>query len=55
VRSTVSRREFLRPKIPFLSLPEMGIAGNTHLLMLDKNNREIADIIMECRQTHTGA
>lgn len=38
--------------ITFLSLPERGIVGNSHMLMLDKNNLEIADILMEWIQAH---
>ncbi len=27
--------------------PDLGIFGNTHMFMLDKNNLEIADLILE--------
>ena len=26
-------------------LPEIGIHGNTHMMMLDKNNEQVADVI----------
>jgi hypothetical protein len=28
-----------------ISLPDVGISGNSHMLMQDKNNAEIADVI----------
>lgn len=31
----------------WLSLPDMGIHGNTHMLMMDNNNAEIADMIFD--------
>jgi hypothetical protein len=34
-------------KADVISLPKLGIAGNTHLLMQDTNNREIAQMIIE--------
>jgi hypothetical protein len=27
----------------FLLLPEAGIAGNSHMMMMDKNNLQVAD------------
>jgi hypothetical protein len=30
----------------FLFLPALGIKGNSHMLMMDKNNIQIADLIM---------
>jgi hypothetical protein len=36
-----------------MSLPELGIVGNSHMLMLDLNNLEIADLIMEWIDNHT--
>ena len=30
----------------FLYLPGLGIKGNSHMLMMDKNNIQIADLIM---------
>jgi hypothetical protein len=41
--------------ITFMSLPEVGIVGNSHMLMLDRNNLEIADLIMEWIETHARA
>lgn len=34
-------------KAKIIYLPDMGIYGNSHMLMQDKNNKEIADIIIE--------
>jgi pimeloyl-ACP methyl ester carboxylesterase len=39
--------------ITFVSLPDMGIRGNSHMMMLDKNNLDIADIIMGWIDSHT--
>jgi hypothetical protein len=30
----------------FLYLPALGIKGNSHMLMMDKNNGQIADLII---------
>ena len=30
----------------FLLLPEAGLKGNTHMMMMDKNNLQIADLIV---------
>jgi hypothetical protein len=30
----------------FMVLPELGIKGNGHMLMMDKNNLQIADLII---------
>ena len=30
----------------FLYLPALGIKGNSHMLMMDKNNLQIADLII---------
>jgi len=38
--------------ISFVSLPDMGIFGNSHMMMLDKNNLDIADIVMDWIDTH---
>jgi hypothetical protein len=34
-------------KVDVINLPEMGIKGNSHMLMMDKNNGEIADVIQK--------
>jgi hypothetical protein len=31
--------------VDVVNLPEIGIKGNSHMLMMDKNNAEIADVI----------
>jgi hypothetical protein len=38
--------------VTFLSLPNIGIHGNTHMFMLDKNNLDIADIILSWIDEH---
>jgi hypothetical protein len=32
-------------KADVVSLPERGIKGNSHMLMMDKNNRAVLDVI----------
>ena len=34
-------------KATFALLPEMGIAGNSHMMMMDKNNLQVADVIQK--------
>ena len=31
--------------VDVVNLPEVGIKGNSHMLMMDKNNAQIADLI----------
>ncbi|MGA3403426.1 MAG: hypothetical protein ABSC95_29785 [Acetobacteraceae bacterium] len=38
--------------VTFLHLPEIGIHGNTHMFMLDKNNLQIADLLLEWIDSH---
>jgi pimeloyl-ACP methyl ester carboxylesterase len=38
--------------VTFIHLPEAGIHGNTHLFMLDKNNLQIADLLLGWIDTH---
>jgi pimeloyl-ACP methyl ester carboxylesterase len=38
--------------VTFLSLPEAGIHGNTHMFMLDKNNLQIADVLLTWIDSH---
>jgi hypothetical protein len=35
-----------------MSLPEMGIKGNSHMLMQDKNNLQLADLIISWIDGH---
>ena len=35
-----------------LSLPDAGLYGNTHFLMSDRNNREVADLMERWMETH---
>ena len=30
----------------FVLLPEVGLKGNTHMMMMDKNNLQIADLVI---------
>jgi len=34
-------------KASFILLPEAGIAGNSHMMMMDKNNLQVADVIQK--------
>jgi pimeloyl-ACP methyl ester carboxylesterase len=36
----------------FLSLPDIGITGNSHMFMMENNNLKIADIILDWIDTH---
>jgi pimeloyl-ACP methyl ester carboxylesterase len=38
--------------VTFLHLPELGIHGNTHMFMLDKNNLQIADLLLDWIDGH---
>jgi pimeloyl-ACP methyl ester carboxylesterase len=38
--------------VTFMHLPEMGIHGNTHMFMLDKNNLQIADLLRDWMDAH---
>jgi hypothetical protein len=38
--------------ITFLSLPAIGIHGNSHMMMMDNNNLQIADILIEWIDKH---
>jgi pimeloyl-ACP methyl ester carboxylesterase len=38
--------------ITFVSLPDMGIVGNSHMMMLDKNNLEVADVVIDWIAKH---
>ena len=33
--------------VDVVNLPEVGIKGNSHMLMMDKNNAQIADLIQK--------
>ena len=35
-----------------MHLPEMGIKGNSHMLMQDKNNLQLADLILDWTDKH---
>ena len=38
--------------VTFMHLPEMGIQGNTHMFMLDKNSLQIADLLRDWMDAH---
>jgi pimeloyl-ACP methyl ester carboxylesterase len=38
--------------VTFMHLPELGIHGNTHMFMLDKNNLQIADLLFDWMDKH---
>jgi len=33
--------------VDVINLPEVGIKGNSHMLMMDKNNAQVADVIQK--------
>jgi len=43
----VSRVNAAHGNATFLSLPAAGVYGNSHMMMLDKNNLQVADLILE--------
>ena len=45
-RSTIDAIQKVGGSAKFSLLPEAGIKGNTHMMMLDKNNLQIADLVM---------
>ncbi len=38
--------------ITFIHLPDIGIKGNSHMMMLDKNNLQVADVIIQWIEKH---
>ena len=38
-----------------MHLPKLGIRGNSHMLMQDKNNLQLADLILSWIDTHIEA
>jgi pimeloyl-ACP methyl ester carboxylesterase len=52
-RAFVTRVNAVKGKVTMLHLPEAGIHGNTHMLMQDRNNLQIADMIMQWIDLHT--
>ena len=39
-------------KVDVISLPDIGIRGNSHMMMMDKNNAAIADVIQDWLVKH---
>ena len=38
--------------ITFIHLPDIGIRGNSHMMMVDKNNLQVADVIIKWFDQH---
>jgi hypothetical protein len=36
----------------FIALPDVGLHGNSHMFMLDKNNLQVADVILAWIDKH---
>jgi hypothetical protein len=36
----------------FIALPDLGVRGNSHMFMQDRNNLQIADLIIEWIDKH---
>jgi pimeloyl-ACP methyl ester carboxylesterase len=51
-RSFAATMEKEGGNVTFLHLPEIGIHGNTHMFMLDKNNLQIADLLLRWIEEH---
>ena len=41
-----------RGDITFIHLPAIGIHGNSHMMMIDKNNLQVADVIIDWMKKH---
>jgi len=41
--------------VTFVHLPDVGIFGNSHMMMLDKNNLQVADVILNWIENHVEA
>ena len=39
-------------KVDVINLPDIGIKGNSHMMMMDKNNAAIADVIQDWLAKH---
>ena len=50
VRNYYEKQLAIGNKVTWLSLPKYGIFGNSHFLMLDKNNKEIFTLIIDWLQ-----
>jgi hypothetical protein len=48
------RKPGILSDVTFIHLPELGIHGNTHMFMLDKNNLQIADLLFDWIDKHVG-
>ncbi|HVG20774.1 MAG TPA: hypothetical protein VNI02_17135 [Blastocatellia bacterium] len=46
-RAFITRLKTAGGKAQMLHLPEQGIRGNSHMIMQDKNNLRIADLILK--------
>lgn len=44
-----------QPSVQVLSLPELGLHGNSHMLMMDRNNLQIADLVHAWLETALAA
>jgi hypothetical protein len=36
------------------AVPDLGITGNSHMLMMDKNNLQVADVLLDWIDSHVG-
>jgi pimeloyl-ACP methyl ester carboxylesterase len=41
--------------VTFVHLPDVGIFGNSHMMMLDKNNLQVADVLLNWIENHVEA
>jgi hypothetical protein len=53
-RSFIARVNAAGGKAQMMHLPERGIRGNSHMIMQDKNNLQIADWILKWIDENTG-
>ena len=54
-RSTPPTEVRLKGDVEVMHLPKMGIKGNSHMLMQDRNSLDLADLILQWIDRHAGA
>jgi pimeloyl-ACP methyl ester carboxylesterase len=52
-KTFINRINAVGGKAQMLYLPEKGIKGNSHMIMLDKNNLQVADLVLNWIKEHT--
>lgn len=53
--ATVNKIKAAKGRADNIHLPSLGIAGNSHMLMMDTNNQQVADLILAWLDRHARA